>query len=101
MTGAIPTEFGNLFELDVLSVYMNFLSGPIPTEIGQLGFLRTLVIENNNLTGLIPSEIGTLFSLGMWNSTISIIFFCYCSQCDLPLPLCCLRQSHSMQPTIA
>jgi len=64
LTGKIPTEIGQLVNLNYLSLSSNNLTGKIPTEIGRLVNLNSLFLYNNNkLTGKIPTEIGQLVNL--------------------------------------
>jgi Leucine-rich repeat (LRR) protein len=63
LTGKIPTEIGQLVNLDILKLNNNKLTGKIPTEIGQLVNLNTLYLHDNKLTGKIPTEIGQLINL--------------------------------------
>ena len=59
LTGAIPSELGNLAELEWLFLYGNSLTETIPAKLGQLAELRALWLENNNLTGPIPQSLFT------------------------------------------
>ena len=63
LTGSIPSEIGNLYNLTYLSFHTNQLSGNIPSEIGNLYNLRYLYLWYNQLIGNIPSEIGYLNNL--------------------------------------
>jgi Leucine-rich repeat (LRR) protein len=63
LTGKIPTEIRQLVNLDYLSLHHNKLTGKIPTEIGQLVNLNFLCLNDNKLTGKIPTEIGQLVKL--------------------------------------
>ena len=60
LTGEIPTELGNLANLDLSG---NELTGEIPTELGGLTNLERLYLGDNQLTGTIPSELGNLAKL--------------------------------------
>ncbi len=64
LSGRIPTELGNLANLQVLSLGVNQLSGRIPSELGNLSNLEFLHLSSNQLSGRIPSELGDLASLG-------------------------------------
>ena len=57
LTGAIPSDIGNLTNLTGLNLSYNQLTGSIPSEIGNLVNLTTLDLSNNQLTGIIPDEI--------------------------------------------
>ena len=63
MTGGIPSELGELSNLNVLSLLLNQLSGPIPAELGRLSNLRWLYLASNQLSGPIPVELGDLSNL--------------------------------------
>ena len=60
LTGAIPTELGNLSGLTYLFLDLNQLSGTIPSELGNLSKLKSLGLLGNQLSGPIPSELGNL-----------------------------------------
>ena len=63
LTGEIPTELGNLANLQSLYLSSNHLTGGIPAELGNLTNLRILYLNRNRLTGEIPAELGNLDSL--------------------------------------
>ena len=67
LSGPIPSELGNLTELEQLFLVINDLSGPIPRELGNLASLEILGLWNNDLSGPIPSELGNLTSLEFLN----------------------------------
>ena len=50
-TGFIPTEFGDLTNLELLDLKRNQLDGAIPTEMGKLVKLRSLELAMNSLDG--------------------------------------------------
>ena len=63
LTGPIPSELGNLTNLEVLYLHSNRLTGRIPTELGGLSNLTDLYLDSNGLTGPIPAELGNLTNL--------------------------------------
>ena len=63
LSGSIPTEIGDLTNLERLYLHENQLTGEIPSEIGDLINLNYLNLSYNSLTGLIPPEIGNLTSI--------------------------------------
>ena len=63
LSGPIPSELGNLANLESLSLRDNQLSGPIPSELGNLDNLELLYLDSNQLSGSIPSELGNLDNL--------------------------------------
>ena len=63
LSGTIPSELGQLSNLEYVFLGNNQLSGTIPSELGQLSNLAGLSLGNNHLTGSIPSELGQLSKL--------------------------------------
>lgn len=61
LTGTLPSEIGNLVQLDTLILTNNNLTGSIPSEISELENLSVFHLDDNNLTGSIPD--------GVWNLT--------------------------------
>ena len=64
LTGEIPSELGDLANLEKLNLGWNSLTGEIPSELGDLANLGQLDLGWNSLTGEIPSELGDLANLG-------------------------------------
>jgi Leucine-rich repeat (LRR) protein len=74
LSGAIPSELGNLSNLSTLNFIANQLSGAIPSELGNLSNLSSLHLSANQLSGAIPSEFGnlsSLSSLGLFENQLS------------------------------
>jgi len=72
--GSIPSEWGGLSSLEVLILYHNFLTGSIPPELGSISGLRWLYLNANELSGSIPPELGNLSSLeilALFNNRLS------------------------------
>jgi len=63
LTGSIPTQLGNLTNLNSLFLHANRLSGSIPKEVGNLMNLAWILLNNNQLTGSIPVELMNLTQL--------------------------------------
>ena len=63
LSGTIPTQLGNLANLEELLLTRNQLTGTIPAELGSLANLEWLRLNNNQLTGEIPAELGRLTNL--------------------------------------
>lgn len=55
LTGAIPSELGDLANLLFLELHQNQLSGELPEELGDLESLSSMRLDHNSgLTGAIP-----------------------------------------------
>ena len=65
LTGEIPQQLGGLASLTHLDLGGNDLSGEIPPELGGLASLVWLYLDSNRLSGWIPAELGGLSNL-MW-----------------------------------
>lgn len=64
LVGSLPTELGDLDQLQQLYINSNSnLSGVIPREFGRLNQLQELILNGNDLTGPIPHEVGLLPNL--------------------------------------
>ena len=63
LTGEIPTELGKLTRLKLLDLGRNEFTGSIPIDLSSLTKLQRLWLDNNRLTGTIPPELGDLPSL--------------------------------------
>ena len=63
LSGEIPEELGNLTNLGSLGLFSNQLSGEIPEELGNLTNLYGLQLSSNQLSGEIPEELGNLTNL--------------------------------------
>ncbi|KAL6280040.1 hypothetical protein ACE6H2_016921 [Prunus campanulata] len=73
-TGSIPTEIQKLSSLVELDISMNALSGRIPSSLGNLTKLYKLFLQGNNLEGVIPSSLGNcqrLILLDLSNNKLS------------------------------
>jgi hypothetical protein len=56
LTGAIPSEFGQLYKLQTLRLAENNMSGSIPSELSGMVSLMELSLHSNQFTGDFPSE---------------------------------------------
>jgi len=63
LSSSIPTELGQLTNLDMLDLGSNTLTSTIPTTIGKLSALTGLSLFNNLLTGTIPAELSNIKGL--------------------------------------
>ncbi|KDO42815.1 hypothetical protein CISIN_1g039720mg [Citrus sinensis] len=65
ISGTIPPEIRNLFNLNGLGLEYNQLTGTIPPAIGELRNLQYLGLVGNNIRGIIPDPIGNLTLLNV------------------------------------
>ncbi|KAJ8770822.1 hypothetical protein K2173_021737 [Erythroxylum novogranatense] len=63
LTGNLPSEVGNLKQLNTLDISANNLSGEIPTTIGQCLRMEKLYMNSNFFRGSIPSSLASLKGL--------------------------------------
>jgi Leucine-rich repeat (LRR) protein len=63
LSGAIPTSLGSLSQLQYLYLSFNQLSGSIPTSLGNLSQLLILSLYDNELSGNIPTSLSNLSNL--------------------------------------
>jgi len=63
LVGTIPSELGNLNDLEILSLEQGDLSLTIPDALGSLSSLRILDLDFNKITGTIPEAIYGLTEL--------------------------------------
>jgi Leucine-rich repeat (LRR) protein/uncharacterized protein YdeI (BOF family) len=63
LSGNLPAGFGQLQQLERLSINNTSVSGEIPSEWGMLEKLNFLRLENNDLTGRLPESFIDLDSL--------------------------------------
>ncbi|XP_078182227.1 putative LRR receptor-like serine/threonine-protein kinase At3g47570 [Carex rostrata] len=63
LSGQIPTEIGNLWNLQRLVMSNNMLSGEIPSTFGNLTKMTALFLEDNAFEGHIPPSLGNMQSL--------------------------------------
>ena len=73
--GVKANKKGHIIEIKLL---YNKLTGAIPTELGNLVTLKSLSLSGNQLTGAVPKELGNLVNLGRLrlygNQLISCIY---------------------------
>ena len=63
LSGPIPPELGDLYNLTRLDLRLNRLTGAIPPVLGRLAHLSFLDLGGNRLTGAIPPVLGSLANL--------------------------------------
>jgi hypothetical protein len=67
LTGAIPSEVGQLKSLTVLFLSFNSSSGHIPPKLFNLTNLQVLELSNLHLTGSIPPGLNNVHSLSIFD----------------------------------
>ncbi|KAF8108795.1 hypothetical protein N665_0104s0110 [Sinapis alba] len=72
-SSSIPSEFGNLFRLEILSLSSNGLTGQVPSLFSNLSRLTKLFLDHNKLTGTLEpiSKLTTLEFLNLSFQNIS------------------------------
>ena len=73
LSGTIPPELGDLFELTHLDLSSNSLRGEIPRELGNLSELDSIKMSGNSLTGCIPTALKSVST-----SDLSSLNLLYC-----------------------
>ncbi|KAB2630496.1 LRR receptor-like serine/threonine-protein kinase [Pyrus ussuriensis x Pyrus communis] len=63
LNGSLPKGIGNLINLIILDVDLNYLAGVVPEEIGKLKKIGQLYLDDNKFSGPIPSSLGNMTSL--------------------------------------
>lgn len=63
LSGNLPSEIGNLSELESLNLNANNLNGSIPTSLGSLTNLGSILFFQNSFSGLIPDQLNNLTNL--------------------------------------
>lgn len=67
LKGRLPSEIGDLRELQYLGLADNELKGPVPPLLGDLPQLVGLFLANNRLTGVIPGSFLQLQQLRVFD----------------------------------
>ncbi|XP_075666285.1 receptor-like protein EIX2 [Castanea sativa] len=65
LSGSIPTEISDLFELRFLNLSRNHLMGKIPEKIGSMKELESVDLSQNHLSGEIPPSMSNLTFLSL------------------------------------
>jgi hypothetical protein len=60
LLGSLPSEIGNLGDIQQFVLQDNSLYGRVPTTVGSLTSVTDFILESNQFSGLIPSEIGLM-----------------------------------------
>lgn len=63
LSGAIPTEIGELANLETLNLGLNNFTGEIPASFSNLINLENLYLNQNQISGNIPAELQSLTNL--------------------------------------
>ncbi|KAL1216109.1 putative LRR receptor-like serine/threonine-protein kinase [Cardamine amara subsp. amara] len=63
LSGAFPSQLGEITTLTLLNVEDNFFTGPVPSILGNISSLQRLLLSSNNFTGPIPESLSNLKNL--------------------------------------
>lgn len=77
LSGEIPSELGELVNLEWLDLFLNELSGEIPPELGNLASLTGLFLYGNQSSGEIPPELVSMDGMKSLNLHGSRALLCY------------------------
>eukprot|EP00322_Chrysochromulina_rotalis_P028694 CAMPEP_0115862040 /NCGR_PEP_ID=MMETSP0287-20121206/17970_1 /TAXON_ID=412157 /ORGANISM="Chrysochromulina rotalis, Strain UIO044" /LENGTH=319 /DNA_ID=CAMNT_0003316447 /DNA_START=102 /DNA_END=1063 /DNA_ORIENTATION=+ len=83
LSGSLPSELGQLNELNELNLEANAFSGSIPSEIGRLRKLEVLDLYSNALEGDLPSSVAHLINIRLFylpNEVLTPLRMHYCGQ---------------------
>ncbi|OEL13910.1 putative LRR receptor-like serine/threonine-protein kinase, partial [Dichanthelium oligosanthes] len=67
LVGPLPSEVGNLVNIEKLSLSGNKLSGEIPDTIGNCRVMEFLIIHDNSFQGSIPATLKNMAGLTILN----------------------------------
>jgi LRR receptor-like serine/threonine-protein kinase FLS2 len=56
--GEIPSEIGNLQNIEIFDIGFNHFNGLIPFEIFNISTIQVLSVLSNNFSGHLPSNVG-------------------------------------------
>src|SRR5262245_30415157 len=75
VAGEMPSEIGNLHNLNYIGVSNSYLTGLIPSTIFNSSSIESIVLNQNQFTGHLPSSIGlylpNLIELYLWENNLS------------------------------
>jgi Leucine-rich repeat (LRR) protein len=63
LTGVLPSQLGNLMELELLDLHSNNLTGSLPNELRNLSRLKYVFLNDNQISGGLPVDLEMLNKL--------------------------------------
>ena len=63
LSGTVPTQLGDLVDLESLSLSDNSISGALPTELGRLVSIEGFFFTENMLCSDVPTQVAALASV--------------------------------------
>ena len=73
LSGTIPTEIGELTNLETLNLGLNNFTGEIPASFGNLINLENLNLRQNQISGIIPTDLQNLTNLKYLDLSYNLI----------------------------
>ena len=74
LTGSLPSDMGNLVNLESFLAVTTGLGGQLPASMGNLTKMNNLQLSKNNISGTIPAEwagMTELKNLGLYSTNLS------------------------------
>ena len=84
ITGTLITELGQLYSLNMMHLQNNFMQGPIPKEYSSCSSLKEILLQDNDIDGesfSMPDEICRLPQLNLARVDCDVACTCCLSTC--------------------
>lgn len=92
--GTLPSELGQLNDLQYLYLHETSLTATVPSQWGRLGQLRELFLSHSNLTGDMPDTVCQLRKAGALDALHADCGAPFPPKLNCPYPECCTNCYH-------